>query len=124
MEETSSRHHDIPTPCHRQGCQALDQKINEAAQGPIQPHSGYLQGWGIHDFSGQPDPEHYCPLCGKTSTGCILFNNYMCWSCLYSLYNQCCSVRFPADYMKFNVSAMSVIPLCDFFLFDCFVFLR
>lgn len=69
MEETSGRHHDIPTPCHRQGCRALDQKINEAAQGPIQPHSGYLQGWGIHDFSGQPDPEHYCPLCEKLQPG-------------------------------------------------------
>ena len=37
---------------HGQVCQPLDQ----AVQSPIQPGLEYLQGWGIHNFSGQAVP--------------------------------------------------------------------
>ena len=44
-----------PTPCHEQGCPPPDQ----AAQGPIQPGLGHLQGWGTHVFSGLCKMQEY-----------------------------------------------------------------
>ena len=41
--------HPVPIPCQGLGCHPLDQ----AAQGPIQPGSERLQGWGIHSISVQ-----------------------------------------------------------------------
>jgi len=34
----------------------------QAAKGPIQSVFECLQGWGIHNFSGQPVPGPHCPL--------------------------------------------------------------
>ena len=36
--------------------------LHQAAQGPIQPGLEHLQGWGIHNLSGQPVPApHHSP---------------------------------------------------------------
>jgi len=40
----------VPNPLLLTGCPPPDQ----AAQGPIQPGLELLQGWGIHNFFGQP----------------------------------------------------------------------
>ena len=40
--------------CHRQGCQLLDQVLDQIVQGPIQPGLKHLQGQNIHSLSGQP----------------------------------------------------------------------
>ena len=37
--------------CHRQGCQPLDQVLDQIAQSPIQPGLKHLQGQGIHNLS-------------------------------------------------------------------------
>ena len=42
--------HLFPTPRHGQGCQPVDQALD---QGPIQPGLEHLQGQSIHDLSGQ-----------------------------------------------------------------------
>lgn len=42
-------HSIIEHACHRQGCQPL----GLTAQHPIQPGFEILQGWSIHNFSGQ-----------------------------------------------------------------------
>ena len=54
--------HQVPNPCHRQGCQLLDQVLDLIAQGHIQPGPKHLQGWGIHNTSGQPVPEPHHSL--------------------------------------------------------------
>lgn len=46
--------HPVPIPCCEQGFLPLD----EAAQSPIQPSPGHLQGWGNHNFSEQTVPLH------------------------------------------------------------------
>ena len=61
LEETS-RINKIQLPCHRQGCQALDQVLDQIAQGPDRPSLKHLQGWGIHNLSGQPVPVPHHPL--------------------------------------------------------------
>ena len=45
---------EFQLPCPGQGHLPLDQ----VAQSPIQPGLEHLQGWGIHNFSGQPVPHH------------------------------------------------------------------
>ena len=49
-------------PCFRQGCQPLDQALDQIAQGLVQPGLEHLQGWGIHSPSGQPIPTSHHPL--------------------------------------------------------------
>ena len=39
--------------CHRQGYQLLDEELDQASQGLIQPGLEHLQGQGSHSFSGQ-----------------------------------------------------------------------
>ena len=56
--ETDTEDHITPTPWHEQSCQKLDQ----AAQHTMQTGPEYLQGWGIHTFSGQPVPVPHPPL--------------------------------------------------------------
>jgi len=43
-----------------QGCQLLDQVLDQIAQGPIQPGLEHLQEQGIHSLFGQsvPAPHH------------------------------------------------------------------
>uniref|UniRef100_A0A8C3PLQ6 Uncharacterized protein n=1 Tax=Calidris pygmaea TaxID=425635 RepID=A0A8C3PLQ6_9CHAR len=48
---------EFQTPCHGQGHLPLDQ----VAQSPIQPGLEHLQGWGSHNFSGQPVPVSHHP---------------------------------------------------------------
>jgi len=43
-------------PCCRMSYQVLDQAPAQAAHSPIQPGLEHLQGWGIHNLSGQPVP--------------------------------------------------------------------
>ena len=50
---------------HRQGCQLLDQVLDQIAQGPIQPGLKKLQGSGIHSLSGQPVPAPHHSLSKK-----------------------------------------------------------
>ena len=52
--------HQAPTPHHRQGRQPPYLILVQAAQGPIQPGLEHLQGWGIHNLSGQPVPAPHC----------------------------------------------------------------
>lgn len=42
--------------CHGQGCQLLNQALDQVAQGSLQPGLEQLQGWGTHSISGQPVP--------------------------------------------------------------------
>ena len=42
--ERDLKDHQVPTPCHRQSCQLLDQALDQIAQGPIQPALKPLQG--------------------------------------------------------------------------------
>ena len=53
--------HESPIPFHRQGHQHPHLILDQPAQGPIQPCLEHLQGWGIHNLSGQPvpAPHHY-----------------------------------------------------------------
>jgi len=46
--------HQVPTLLLRAGCRPLNQPLNQAAHSPIQPGLEHLQGWGTHNFSGQP----------------------------------------------------------------------
>jgi len=46
--------HQVPNPCHRQGCFPLNQALGQVAQGPIQTGLEHLQEWDIHNFAGQP----------------------------------------------------------------------
>ena len=50
----------ISNPPARQGHQP-PHLLDQVAQGPIQPGLEHLQGWGIHNLSGQPvpAPHHY-----------------------------------------------------------------
>jgi len=50
------RAHLVLTPCYGQDCQPLNQAVDQAAQGIIQPGLEHLQGWSIHSFSGQVVP--------------------------------------------------------------------
>ena len=52
---------EFHSPCYEQGRQPPDQ----AAQSHIQPGLECLQGWGIHNLSGQPVPVCHHPLCEK-----------------------------------------------------------
>ena len=56
--EKNHNGHGVSTPCHVQGHQPADQ----AAQSHIQPGLECLQGWGIHNLTGQPVPVCYHPL--------------------------------------------------------------
>jgi len=55
----TSRITSFPPPCHRQGCQLLDEELDQIAQNPIHPGLEHLQGKGIHNLSGQPVPASY-----------------------------------------------------------------
>ena len=57
--------HQVPTSCHRQGCQPLDQVLDQTAQGPIQPDLEHLQERGIHNLSMQPVPAPHHSLSRK-----------------------------------------------------------
>jgi len=52
----TSRIMKLQLPCHRQGRQPPRTVLDQAAQDPIQPGLEHLQGWGIHNLSGQPVP--------------------------------------------------------------------
>ena len=58
--EKDHNDHLVSTPCYVQGRQPADQ----AAQSHIQPGLECLQGWGIHNLLGQPEPvlpvSHLC----------------------------------------------------------------
>ena len=58
--ERTSRIMNLQPPHNRQGHQPPLLILDQAAQGPIQPGLEYLQGWGIHNLSGQlvPAPHH------------------------------------------------------------------
>ena len=59
--EGTSRIMNLQSPCHRQGHQP-PHLLDQVAQGPIQPGLEHLQGWGIHNLSGQPIPApHHSP---------------------------------------------------------------
>jgi len=53
LVEKDLKDHECPTPHHRQGHQPPYLVPDQAAQGPIQPGLEHLQGWGIHNLSGQ-----------------------------------------------------------------------
>ena len=50
--------HIVSTPAPRVECHSPDQ----TAQHLIQPGLVFLQGWGVHNSSGQPVPVPHCPL--------------------------------------------------------------
>jgi len=50
--ERDAKDYSVPIPCCGQGSHSADQ----AAQSPMQPGHECLQGWGIHNCSGQPVP--------------------------------------------------------------------
>ena len=58
----------LQPPHHRQGHQPPYLILAQAAQGPIQPGLEHLQGWGIHNLSGQPVPAPHHSL-GKEQKG-------------------------------------------------------
>ena len=58
----------VPIPCHRQGRQPPHLILDQAAQGPIQPGLEHLQGWGIHNFSGQPREQSHWKGCAVILT--------------------------------------------------------
>ena len=70
--------HQVPNPCHRQGCQPQDLMLDQAAQGPIQPCLEHLQGQAIHSLCAQPVPaphQWYAPMeghCALKSSSCDL----------------------------------------------------
>jgi len=45
---------NLQPPCHRHGHQLPHLILDQATQGPIQCGLEHLQGWGIHNLSGQP----------------------------------------------------------------------
>ena len=51
--------------CYKQGSQSLDQVLYEIAQDALPSGLKHLQGWGIHNLSGQPVPVRHHPLCEK-----------------------------------------------------------
>ena len=51
--------------CRGQGCQLLDEVLDQAAQDTVQAGLGHLQGWGTHSLSGQLVPVPHCPLSEK-----------------------------------------------------------
>ena len=51
--EGTSRIMKLQPPCHMQGHQPSHLMLDQAAQGPIQSDLEHLQGWGIHNLSGQ-----------------------------------------------------------------------
>ena len=55
--------HQVPTPSHRQGCQHPHLLLDQVAQCFIQPGFEHLQGWDIHNLSGQPVPAPHHSLC-------------------------------------------------------------
>jgi len=55
-------------PCQRQCCQPLE-ALDQTAQGPIQPGLDHLQGWGIHNPSGQSGPAPHHSLSKKLPPG-------------------------------------------------------
>ena len=60
--EGNSRIMNLQALCHRQGHQPPHLILDQVAQGPIQPGLEHLQGWGIHNLSGQPVPApHHSP---------------------------------------------------------------
>ena len=52
-------------PCCRRGSQLLNQALDQAAQGPIQPGVEHLQGWGTPSLSEQPVPAPHRSLCER-----------------------------------------------------------
>ena len=52
--EGTSRIIKLQSPSHRQGCQLLDQVLDQIPQGPIQPGLKYHQREGNYNLSGQP----------------------------------------------------------------------
>jgi len=54
--EGTSRIIKLQPPCCRQGYQSPYLILGQAAQSPIQPGLEQLQGWGMHNLSGQPIP--------------------------------------------------------------------
>ena len=50
-----------------QGCQPLNQILDQIAQGPIQHGLEHLQVWSFHNLSGQPMPAPQHPLSEKPS---------------------------------------------------------
>ena len=47
-------------PCCGQGSQPLNQALDQAAQGPLQPSLEYVQGWDMHSFSVPMPHAIYC----------------------------------------------------------------
>jgi len=60
LERTSKISYFQPL-CCGQGCQLLDQVLDQGAQGPIQPGLKHLRGWSIHSLPGQPVPAPHQP---------------------------------------------------------------
>ena len=54
LEGTSKIMNLQPPPATGQVHQPPNLILDQAAQGPIPPDLEHLQGWGIHNFSGQP----------------------------------------------------------------------
>ena len=48
--------HQVPTPLLQAGLPTATSVLDQIVQGPIQPELEHLQGWGIHNLSGQPVP--------------------------------------------------------------------
>jgi len=57
--------HLVPTPRYRQGHQLLDQTLDQAAQGHIQPGLEHVQGWDNYSLSGHSMPAPHHSLCEK-----------------------------------------------------------
>jgi len=55
IERRDLKGHLVPTPCCRQGCQPLNQALDQILAQVAQALSS-LQGWSIHNVSGQPVP--------------------------------------------------------------------
>lgn len=51
--------------CHREGCQLLDQALDQADQALDQSGLKHLQEWGIHGLSRQPVPASHHSLTEK-----------------------------------------------------------
>ena len=57
--------HQVPTPCYKQGCQPLDQVLDQIAQGPIRPGPKHLRDWASTSSLVQLVPAPHHPLCEK-----------------------------------------------------------
>ena len=55
--------HLVPAPLPRAGLPTTRSSISN--KGPIQPGLEHLQGWDIHNLSGQPATAPHCSLCEK-----------------------------------------------------------